>query len=634
MSAPPTLPYSLFTDYDIDLFKKGKHYHLYEKLGSHVVEVNGSSGVYFAVWAPNAKKVAVEGPFNEWNNKIHDLKYRWDQSGIWEGFIPNLGLGTLYKYKIETPDGKSHLKADPFANISEIPPDTASIVSTTWYEWKDEDWMSKQEEKNAFTSPLSIYEVHLPSWKKINGAQVNFRSIAPELIRYLKEMNFTHVEFMPVAGYPYEPSWGYQITGYFAVNSRLGNPQDLMFLIEELHKNDIGVILDWVPAHFPEDAHGLSCFDGTYLYEHEDPRQGFHPEWNTHIFNFGRNEVKSFLISNAFFWMDRYHADGLRVDAVTSMLYLDYARKDGEWVANKDGGNINLEAEQFLQEFNEALHKEYPFAKTIAEESTSYPKLTHSVQEGGVGFDYKWMMGWMHDTLKYFKYDFLFRFQAHYNLTFGMVYFYNEKHILPLSHDEVVHGKSPMLYKMFGDEWQKHANLRALYLFMYTHPGGKLLFMGDEFAQTSEWNFEKQLDWDLLEFEPHRKMKAFVARLNEILRQESALYQLNYMPEGMRWLHADDTKNSVYVYQRQGKNEKDQLLIILNLSVTAYKDFRIGIPDKSYWELLLNSNAKEFWGNGEGVKSFNSRKKAHLGQKYSADIDIPPLCGLIYKRKN
>lgn len=633
MSSPPTLPFSLFTKFDIDLFKTGKHYRLYEKLGSHTVEVNGSSGVYFAVWAPNAKKVSVEGAFNGWNSKIHTLKYRPDDSGIWEGFIPNLGLGTIYKYRIETYNGKSFLKADPFANIAEIPPDTASIVSTTWYEWHDQHWMRTRKAKNAYDAPLSIYEVHLPSWKRKAGATANFRALAADLVAYLKEMHFTHVEFMPVAGFPYEPSWGYQVTGYYAVNARLGSPQDLMFLIEELHKNDIGVILDWVPAHFPADAHGLSQFDGSYLYEHEDPRQGFHPEWNTHIFNFGRSEVKSFLISNALFWLDRYHADGLRVDAVTSMLYLDYARENGAWIANKEGGNINLEALEFLQEFNIAVHKDFPEVRTIAEESTSFHQLTHPVENGGVGFDYKWMMGWMHDTLKYFKHDFLYRHQVHHKLTFGMAYFYDEKFILPLSHDEVVHGKSPMLYKMFGDEHQKHANLRALYLFMYTHPGGKLLFMGNEFGQTSEWDFATSLQWELLQYEPHQKMKAFVARLNALLRQEPALYQLNYNRQGMQWLHADDAKNSLYVYMRKGQAPNDVLLVVLNLSPMSYEKFRIALPKSSSWQLVLNSDDIIYGGQGEGVVSFEAVKIAHYGQKYSVDIDIPALCGLVYKLK-
>ncbi|MDR2230957.1 MAG: 1,4-alpha-glucan branching protein GlgB [Flavobacteriaceae bacterium] len=633
MSTPPTLSFSLFTDYDIDLFRKGKHYRLYEKMGAHLVEVNGYKGVYFAVWAPNAKQVSVVGDFNNWKGVIHELKYRWDNSGIWEGFIPNIGLGNIYKYEIETHNGDVFLKADPFGNIAEIPPQTASVISTTWYEWKDKVWMDEQHHKNSFHVPMSIYEVHLPSWKKDRNGNVNFRSIAPDLVAYIKETGFTHVEFMPVTSYPYEPSWGYQVTGYYAVDSRLGSPQDLMFLIEELHRNNIGVIMDWVPAHFPSDAHGLYRFDGSFLYEHEDERQGYHPEWNTRIFNYGRNEVKSFLISNAFFWLERFHIDALRVDAVTSMLYLDYARKDGEWVANKDGGNINLEALEFLREFNNAVNKHYPNTKTIAEESTSFPKLTHAVKDDGVGFGMKWMMGWMHDTLRYFKQDFLVRHKSHHDITFSISYAFDEKYVLPLSHDEVVHGKSPMLYKMFGNEWQKHANLRALYLWMYTHPGAKLLFMGDEFAQTSEWDFSASLDWNLLEYEPHQKMKDFVTRLNNVYREEKALYEQSYENVGMEWLHADDSKNSVYVYLRKGKSKENQVLVILNLSSIPYKNFRIALPDMSDWEPLVNSDDKEYWGSGNTIKNFKTKNTPHYGKDYSADIDLPPLCGLIFRRK-
>lgn len=635
MSQTVVKPFTLLTDYDIHLFKEGDHYRLYDKLGSRVLEIDGKSGVYFAVWAPNAKKVSVEGTFNNWNADGYGLNYRWDDSGIWEGFVPDIGLGELYKYKIETYHNETLLKADPFANISEVPPNTASVVSTTWYEWNDQNWIKKERhKKNAFNQPLSIYEIHLPSWKKDEFGNVNFGKLAADLIPYLKEMNFTHVEFMPVSGYPYEPSWGYQVTGYYAVNSRLGTPQDLMYLIDQLHQNHIGVIIDWVPAHFPSDAHGLFRFDGSHLFEHEDLRLGYHPEWNTWIFNYGRNEVREFLISNAFFWIERYHVDGLRVDAVTSMLYLDYARKEGEWVANKDGGNVNLEALEFLREFNIATHKDFPDVITVAEESTSYPQLTHPVYAGGVGFDYKWMMGWMHDTLKYFSYDFLYRHEAQSKLTFGFMYYYNDKHILPLSHDEVVHGKSPMLFKMFGDEWQQHANLRALYTFMFTHPGGKLMFMGDEFGQTGEWNFRESLEWHLLQYDAHRKLKNFVSKLNQILQKEKALYELNFNPDGMEWLHADDSKNSVYVFLRKGEGGTEQLLVILNLSVQPYTKFRIAIPYESSWRLILNSNDVQYWGTGGGVKNFETVKVPHYGKEYSFDLDIPPLCGLIYKRKN
>ncbi|MBV2165337.1 MAG: 1,4-alpha-glucan branching protein GlgB, partial [Kaistella sp.] len=549
------VPHSLFTDHDIYLFREGKHYRLYDKFGSHSVEVNGKRGVYFAVWAPFAKEVSVIGNFNNWHSETHKLFPRWDESGIWEGFIPGLNWGNLYKYAIRSNTGVLLEKGDPFALSWEQNVQASSVISTTWYEWNDKKWMANRWKKNNLEAPVSVYEMHLGSWMRgVDDPNrfFSYREIADRLVPYLKEMNFTHVEFMSVMEYPYDPSWGYQVTGFFAATSRFGSPQDLMFLIDELHKNSIGVILDWVPSHFPGDANGLHFFDGTYLYEHEDPRKGFHPEWKSHLFNYGRPEVKSFLISNAMFWLDRYHADGLRVDAVTSMLHLDYARNEGEWEPNEEGGNVNLEAKQFLQEFNTAVYKEFPDIMTIAEESSDFPMLTKPVHDGGIGFGMKWMMGWMHDTLKYFKEDPINRKYQHNKLTFASMYMYNENYMMPLSHDEVVHGKSSLIYKMPGDEWQKFANLRALYTYMYTHPGAKLLFMGNEFAQTAEWNYTQSLDWHLLQYPVHQGMQNYVKDLNAIYTAETSLYENQFKPEGFEWVEANDGDNSIFIYLRKG----------------------------------------------------------------------------------
>ncbi len=626
-------PFSLFTEFDIGLFKMGQHYELYEKLGSRDLAVDGRRGVYFAVWAPNALEVAVVGDFNDWNPDRHVLKIRWDHSGIWEGFIPDLGLGTVYKYAIKTYRKQLLFKADPFALLAEVPPATASIVATTFYEWKDSAWFKKRSEINAPHSPLSIYEVHLPSWCAENDPCGNYRSIAQKLVHYVKRMDFTHIEFLPVMHHPYGPSWGYQITGYFAVNSRLGAPQDLMILIDELHRNDIGVILDWVPAHFPGDAHGLHYFDGSFLFEHEDPRKGFHPEWNSYIFNYGRSEVRAFLISNAIFWLNRYHADGLRVDAVTSMLHLDYARKAGEWEPNKEGTNINLEAEQFLKELNTAVNRYAPNALMIAEDSSQYPDMTASVEDDGLGFDRKWMMGWMHDTLEYFSADISQRSALHHKLTFSSTYIFNEKYVLPLSHDEVVHGKSSLIYKMPGDEWQKFANLRALYVYMFTQPGGKLLFMGDEFGQTSEWASEGNLQWGLLQYLPHLGLQKFVEKLLLLYRTSPALFQNSYSPDGFEWIDADDTENSVYIYQRIAAEPQENLVIVLNLTAKVQPQYRVALPFAGEWSVLLNSDDEEFFGSGAAPAIVKAEKSPYLKQQFSARVALPPLSGLILKKQ-
>lgn len=628
--------YTLFTDHDVYLFKEGRHYKLYGKFGAHSVEKDGVKGVYFSVWAPYAKKVSVIGNFNNWNHQDHILFPRWDGSGIWEGFITGLTWGTLYKYAIETARGEILEKSDPYALSWEQNLQAASLVSTTWYEWSDEEWMEKRWKNNSLDAPISVYELHLGSWVRQVEAPdkyLNYRDIAEKLVPYAKEMGFTHVEFMPVMEYPYDPSWGYQITGFYAATSRFGSPQDLMFLIDQLHKNDIGVILDWVPSHFPGDANGLHRFDGSYLYEHEDPRKGFHPDWKSYIFNYGRNEVKSFLISNAMFWLERYHADGLRVDAVTSMLHLDYSRNEGEWEPNIEGGNVNLEAKAFLQEFNTAVYKEFGDSIiTIAEESSDFPLLTKPVHDGGVGFGMKWMMGWMHDTLDYFKEAPENRKYHHHKITFASVYMYNENYMMPLSHDEVVHGKASLIYKMPGDEWQKFANLRALYVYMYTHPGAKLLFMGDEFAQTGEWNFTRSLDWHLLEYPVHKGIQSLVKDLNHLYREESAFYENQFNKSGFEWVEADDLENSVYVYLRKGKRRDDVLMVVLNLTPQVL-EYKIGVNAGTHWEIILNSDDNKYNGSGTDADILSEKHEEWMRHPKSITIKLPPLAGIILRQK-
>ncbi|KQT17374.1 glycogen branching protein [Chryseobacterium sp. Leaf404] len=628
--------HSLFTEQDIYLFKEGKHYKLYERFGSHSVEKDGVKGVYFSVWAPFAKKVSVIGNFNRWNSKDMILFPRWDQSGIWEGFIPGLSWGTLYKYAIETLQGEILEKSDPYALSWEQNRQAASLISTTYYDWDDSEWMQNRWKNNSLNAPVSVYEMHIGSWLRFgdNPKQfLNYRDVAGKLVPYILEMGFTHVEFMPVMEYPYDPSWGYQITGFFAATSRFGSPQDLMFLINELHKNNIGVILDWVPSHFPGDANGLHRFDGSYLYEHEDPRKGFHPDWKSYIFNYGRNEVKSFLISNAMFWLDRYHADGLRVDAVTSMLHLDYSRNEGEWEPNIFGTNVNLEAKTFLQEFNTAVYGEFGESiMTIAEESSDFPMLTKPVHDGGVGFGMKWMMGWMHDTLKYFKEDPINRKYQHHKLTFASAYMNNENYMMPLSHDEVVHGKASLIYKMVGDEWQKFANLRALFIYMYTHPGAKLLFMGDEFGQTSEWNFTQSLDWHLLEHHVHKGLQTAVKDLNHLYREETALYENQFNSYGFEWVEADDIENSVYIYLRKGKKEDDILMVILNLTPRVI-DYKVGVDENSKWEVIFNSDDEKYGGSGVKANIFSEDEEEWKDKKHTISINLPALSGVVLRFK-
>ena len=630
--------YSRFTDFDISLFRSGKHYKLYEKLGSHVVEHAGVKGTYFAVWAPNARQVFVEGNFNGWNKASHPMQVRWDESGIWETFIPGVGSGEVYKYYIQSNSGEGLEKADPFALRWEEPPSTASIVWDTWYEWKDGPWMRSRYDINALNKPMSVYEMHFGSWARSPESPdefLSYRQMAEKLIPYLLETGFTHVEFLPLMEHPFYPSWGYQITGYFAATSRYGTPQDLMYLIEQLHEAGIGVILDWVPSHFPGDEHGLYRFDGTHLYEHGDMRKGFHPDWKSYIFNYGRNEVKSFLISNAIFWLDRYHADGLRVDAVASMLYLDYSRKDGEWIPNDEGGRENLEAISFIREFNEAVYSNFPDVQTIAEESTAFSGVSRPTFMGGLGFGMKWMMGWMHDTLDYFGKDPVHRKYNHQGITFSTVYAFTENFMLPFSHDEVVHGKGSLLDRMPGDEWQKFANLRLLYLYMFTHPGTKCLFMGCEFAQSAEWNFNQSLDWHLLEYAPHQGIKETVTALNKLYRSEPALYEKSFESAGFEWIEGGDAENSVLVYSRKGNDPSDDLLIVLNMTPVPRKAWRIGLPSEGKWKIILNSDDPHFYGSGLfRDQNVISEEIFWHGKAQSGLMNLPPLAGLVLKKVN
>ncbi|WP_204345911.1 1,4-alpha-glucan branching protein GlgB [Psychroserpens algicola] len=629
------IAHSLFTDFDINLFKSGKHYKLYEKMGSHMMTLNGVEGTYFAVWAPSAKMVSVIGDFNYWIEGEHKLNVRWDESGIWEGFIPNVGKGSTYKYKIQSHNNDIKTeKADPYARRCEHPPKTASIVWDEPYKWKDSKWMKKRKKHNALNAPYSVYEVHLGSWKRKleDNTFLTYEELSNDLVNYVKDMNFTHVELMPVMEYPYDPSWGYQLTGYFAPTSRFGYPEAFKLLVDKLHQNDIGIILDWVPSHFPEDAHGLGFFDGSCLYEHPDKRKGYHPDWKSLIFNYGRNEVKSFLISNAIFWLDQYHADGLRVDAVASMLFLDYSRDEGEWEPNMYGGRENLEAMSFLREMNEAVYGMFPDVQTIAEESTSFPMVSKPTFLGGLGFGMKWMMGWMHDTLQYFAKEPIYRKHHQNDLTFSMTYAFTENFMLPLSHDEVVYGKHSLLGRMPGDEWQRFANLRLLYSYMFTHPGTNLLFQGSEFGQSEEWNFQQSLDWHLLEYEPHKGVQELLKDLNAFYASEPALYEKQFSAEGFEWIDYNDAENSVLVYIRKGEKRKDDIIVACNMTPISRENYRIGLPKKGKLKEVFNSDQKTYFGSGEFQnKPLTSQKKAWQFRDHSAEITIPPLGMVAFK---
>ena len=627
------VPFSLFTEFDINLFKSGKHFRLYDKLGSHVTTVEGQTGVYFAVWAPSAAAVSVVGDFNHWTNNEHPLLVRWDGSGIWEGFIPNLGPGTLYKYKITSHHGGVVTeKSDPFARYSEHPPKTASVVWQSSYDWEDSKWMKSRKKHNSLESPYSVYEVHLGSWRKKNGWEyLNYEELSDQLVEYVAEMGFTHVEFMPIMEYPYDPSWGYQLTGYFAPTSRFGNPDGFKLLVDKLHQAGVGVILDWVPSHFPEDAHGLGYFDGSHLYEHPDRRRGYHPDWKSLIFNYGRNEVRAFLISNAIYWLDQYHADGLRVDAVASMLYLDYSREEGEWEPNMYGNNENLEALSFIRELNTEIYASYPDVQTIAEESTAFTGVSKPVHYGGLGFGMKWMMGWMHDTLEYFKKEPVHRKYHQNEITFSLAYVFTENFMLPLSHDEVVYGKNSLIYRMPGDEWQRFANLRLLFGYMFTHPGAKLLFMGGEFGQTSEWNFEQSLEWDLLQYPLHKGVNELVKSLNNLYCKYPALHKKQFSYDGFQWLEYNDHENSVISFIRKTDHAKDDVVVVCNFTPVLRDHYRVGVTRSSRIKEIFNSDETRFGGSGQINEKIKVEKVGWHGCAQSVQLRIPPLGMVVIK---
>jgi 1,4-alpha-glucan branching enzyme len=626
---PPVL-----SDFDLHLLSEGTHDKAYERLGAHVTEIAGVRGVSFAVWAPNALRVSVVGNFNYWDGRCHPLRVRGG-TGVWEIFIPGLREGEIYKYEIKSRQ-RSYLglKSDPYGFYAEQRPKTASVVyDVDRYAWNDQTWMAERPARQGFRAPISIYEVHLGSWRRSpeeGHRLLNYREIAEQLADYVGKMGFTHVELLPVMEHPLDESWGYQTTGYFAPTSRHGTPDDFKYFVDYLHQRGIGVILDWTPAHFPSDAHGLAFFDGTHLYEHEDPRLREHPDWGTRIFNYGRTEVRSFLWSNALFWLEKYHIDGLRVDAVASMLYLDYSRKAGEWVPNAFGGNENLEAISFIKRFNELTHQHHPGILTVAEESTAWPMVSRPCYVGGLGFDLKWNMGWMHDTLRYFSTDPLFRRYHQSDLTFSLLYAFNENFVLVLSHDEVVHGKRALLAKMPGDYWQQFANLRALLGFLYAHPGKKMLFMGAELGQWNEWNPARDLDWNLLDYEPHRKLQGLVARLNQLYRVEQALHQIDFEHPGFEWIDFHDVDHSVFVFLRKGQTPGDHMVVVCNFTPVPQQGYRVGVPEACFYREILNTDDTQF--GGSGVTNNHGRHAIPLvwqNQPCMLELTLPPL-GVVY----
>ncbi len=632
----PVWHYSLFTDDDVASFQAGTHYTMYNHMGAHALHVMGTDGFYFAVWAPNATRVSVIGEFNHWNVDTHVLHVRADNSGIWEGFIPNVRNHQQYKYNIHGYQHSVQTKGDPYAYLWQKRPETASVTCTLDYQWQDTTYMKGRGKKNALNAPWSVYEMHLGSWMKpIANDEESFNTyqqIGERLVPYLQEMHFTHVEFMPVMEYPFDGSWGYQGAGYFAPTSRFGSPQDFMELIDKLHDAGIGVILDWVPSHFPYDAHGLFMFDGTHTYEYADMRKGYHPDWNSYIFNYKRGEVVSFLLSSAHYWFEKYHIDGIRVDAVSSMIYLNYSRTEGQWEPNEFGGDGNMEALDFVKKLNTIIYNAFPDVQMIAEEATNYQWVAKPIYDGGLGFGMKWMMGWMHDTLKYFKTDSLFR-QFHQNIiTFSIAYAFNENYMLPLSHDEVVHGKSPLLYKMPGDEWQKFANLRLLYTYMWTHPGTKLLFMGGEFGQTSEWDYKKELDWGLLQHDCHSKLRYLVSQLNKLYKEEKGLHENQFSYDSFEWLVVDKPNENVLAYMRKGQLKKDNIVIILNTTPVVKHEYIISLPYKKKWEEILNSDHEYFWGSGNvkntDIENLDNKPKQDFN-RYK--LDLPPLSAIVLK---
>ena len=635
----PVWNYSLFSEETINNFQQGTLYNAYQFFGNKQIDVLGTPGTYFAVWAPNATRISIVGNFNNWKDGIHPLFVRLDKSGIWEGFIPNCKRGEVYKYSIHGFEGKIIQKGDPYAHFWEKKPLTASITWNFEYDWKDLQWMDTRENHNSLKSPFSVYEVHLASWMRPDPfdeeSYFSYWQIAQRLVPYVKQMGFTHVELMPVMEYPFDGSWGYQGTGYFAPTSRFGNPEEFMAMIDFFHQEGIGVILDWVPSHFPYDSHGLFMFDGAHTYEYADMRKGYHPDWNSYIFNYKRGEVRSFLISNARFWLDKFHVDGLRVDAVSSMLKLDYSRNDGEWEPNEFGGNGNMEAIAFLKDMNQMVYRDFTGVQTIAEEATNWPGVSRPTYADGLGFGMKWMMGWMHDTLRYFKQEPLYRQFQQNQLTFSMMYYYDENFMLPLSHDEVVHGKSPMIYKMPGDEWQKFASLRLLYTYMFAHPGAKLIFMGNEFAQTEEWNYKTSLRWDLLEHESHAGMKACVAALAHLLKQEPALYEQQFNTKGFSWHDLDQREESVICFRRMSTTDDQELMVVLNMTPQERLGWTVAVGAADTWTEIFNSDEKKYWGTGNYVNNtVISPIIRKNNNSYEIKLSLPPLGGSILKRIN
>lgn len=632
-------PRQFLTDYDLHLWMEGNHLRSWEKMGAHIVEVDGTEGTRFAVWAPNAEYVSVLGDFNGWDTAANPLGNLGD-SGIWEGFVPGVGNGALYKYWVKSQyNGYSSERTDPFGFACEIRPLTASVVwDLSGYAWGDGEWMADRGSRNGHRAPMSVYEVHLGSWMRApdeGHRWLTYRELAPRLAEYVSEMGFTHVELLPVSEHPLDASWGYQTVGYFAPTSRFGSPQDFMFLVDTLHQHGIGVILDWVPAHFPRDGHGLGYFDGSHLFEHADPRKGEHRDWGTFIFNYGRREVANFLLSNALFWLEVYHIDGMRVDAVASMLYLDYSREEGEWIPNQYGGRENLEAIDFLKRFNELVYKEYPTAMTIAEESTAWPMVSKPTYLGGLGFGFKWNMGWMHDTLLYMSKDPVHRKYHHNNLTFSLLYAFHENFVLPFSHDEVVHGKGSMIGKMPGDDWQKFANLRLLYGYMFMHPGKKLLFMGSEFGQWSEWNHDESLDWHLLECLPHKGLQHWVKDLNTVLREDPSLHDLDFQPDGFRWIECHDSEQSILAFLRRGKRTKSVLVCVFNFTPVPRHGYGIGVPFQGHWKEVLNSDAEIYGGSGQGnFGGLSSVPTPSHGFSQSITLTLPPLGAVAFRAES
>lgn len=627
---------TILSDFDHYLMGEGSHERSYEKMGSHLVEIDGKRGVHFAVWAPNARQVYLMGDFNSWNGESHPLSS--SSSGIWTLFVPQLGENTVYKYRVVSQSGESFEKADPYGFAMELRPKTASVVTDLdRYQWSDDDWMNRRVEQQNLGRPISIYEVHLSSWQKVpddkwGSRYLTYRELAEELIPYVVKMGFTHIELLPIAEHPFDASWGYQVLGFYAPTSRFGTPEDLMYFIDQCHQHQLGVILDWVPAHFPKDGAGLNFFDGTHLYAHTDPRQGEHQDWGTMIFNYGRHEVRAFLISNALFWLDKYHFDGLRVDAVASMLYLDYSREEGQWLPNQYGGRENLDAISFLQKMNEVVHGVFPGVLTMAEESTAWPMVSRPTYTGGLGFSLKWNMGWMHDTLGYMSKDPIHRKYHQNDMTFGLLYAFTENFILPLSHDEVVHGKGTLLTRMAGDEWQKFANLRAYYGFMWAHPGKKLLFMGGEFGQWQEWNFNESMEWAALEAPNHQGVQRSVQDLNRLYQNESALYENDFAESGFEWIDASDTDNNVLSFIRKAESSNEFLIIVSNFTPVPWDAYRIGVPIPGNYKEIFNSDSEHYWGSNVGNQGGQATESIPMhGHQQSLSLILPPLATIMLK---